>query len=347
MHVVVTGATGNVGARLVERLAADPEVDRLVGVSRRAPGSFPDRAEWRRCDVAESVPADLFRGADAVVHLAWLFQPTRDPAATWRANVEGSARVLAAAADAGVGTVVHASSIGAYSPGRGEPVDESWPTHGVATAAYSREKAYVERMLDTFEERHRSTRVVRLRPGYIFRREASVEQRRLFAGPFAPTRLVAKVGPPVLPDPGLKLQILHTDDVVEAYRLALVRDVAGAFNVATDPVLDVPAIGRLLGRPTVPVGRGVVRRAVAAAWVARLVPASPGLVDLALQVPVMRTDRAREVLGWEPTVDAADTFGALWEGFRTAEGGPTPPLSPATSGPLRINELRSGVGARA
>ncbi len=347
MHVVVTGATGNVGSRLVERLAADTDVTRIVGFSRRAPSTFPDRAEWRRCDVADAVPTDLLRGADAVVHLAWLFQPTRDPSATWAANVEGTARLLAAVAEADVPVLVHASSVGAYSPGRGRPVDESWPTHGVPTAAYSREKAYVERMLDVFEARHPRTRVVRLRPGYIFRREASVEQRRLFAGPFAPTQLIAKVGPPVLPDPGLTLQIVHTDDVVEAYRLALVRDVSGAFNIATDPVLDVPAIGRILGRRTVPVPRGAVRRAVAAAWAMRLVPASPGLVDLALQVPVMRTDRAREVLGWAPTVDAADTFRALWEGFRTAEGGQTPPLAPETSGPLRINELRTGVGARA
>lgn len=292
------------------------------------------------------VPPDLLRGADAVVHLARLFQPTRDPATTWRANVEGTAHLLQATAAAGVRTFVQASSAGAYSSGPGHPVDESWPTHGVPTAAYGREKAYVERMLDAFEGQHPSTRVVRLRPAFIFRRESSVQQRRLFAGPLAPTKLLATVGPPALLDPGVTLQVVHTDDVVEAYRLALVRQVRGAFNIATEPILDVEAIGTLLHRPVLRVNRRATWALLTAAWTAPLVPAATGLFDLLAQIPVMRTDRARDELGWQPTVDGRATFEALWERFRSAEGGPTPPLSPSTSGRFRSHELRTGVGAR-
>lgn len=346
MRVVVTGATGNVGSRLVERLARDPDIERVVGVSRRAPDTLPDGVEWHAVDLPDRLPQEILRDADAVVHLAWLFQPTRDPATTWRANVEGTERLLQAVADAKVRTFVQASSVGAYSPGPEHPVDESWPTHGVPTAAYSREKAYVERMLDAYEARHRTTRVVRLRPAFIFRRESSVQQRRLFAGPFAPTKLLATVGPPLLPDPGVTLQVVHTDDVAEAYRLALLRDVRGAFNIATDPTLNVGSIGHLLGRPVIKVPRGVTRSAVAAAWRAHLLPAAPGLFDLLAQISVMKTDRARDELGWAPERDARETFAALWEGFRTAEGGANPPLSPRTSGRFRSHELRTGIGAR-
>ncbi len=346
MRVVVTGATGNVGSKLVEHLAADAEVTQVLGVSRREPSTLPDGVEWRQVDVGEDVPSDLFRGADAVVHLAWLFQPTRDPATTWQANVEGTARVLDATADAGVPVFVQASSVGAYSPGKGDPVDESWPTHGVPTAAYSREKAYVERMLDGFEARQSDTRVVRLRPGFIFRRESAVQQRRLFAGPLATTKLVSRMGVPVLPDPGVTLQVVHTDDVAEAYRLALHRPVRGAFNIATEPTLNVGAIAHLLGARTVKVPQALTRTAVAAAWHAHLLPAAPGLWDLLAQIPVMRTDRARDDLGWEPRYDGHATFRALWEGFQTAEGGPTPPLSRPTRGPPRVRVCGWGGGRR-
>ncbi|GAA3802740.1 NAD-dependent epimerase/dehydratase family protein [Nocardioides panacisoli] len=347
MRVVVTGGTGNVGSRLVERLAADPEVDEVVAVSRREPDDVPAGVEWRAANLAEHVPRDLLPGVDAVVHLAWLFQPTRDPGATWRANVEGTVRLLSAAADAGVRTVVQASSVGVYSRGPGRrPVDESWPAHGIPTAAYSREKAYVERLLDVFEQHNPSTRVVRMRPAFIFRRESSVQQRRLFAGPLAPTRLISHLPLPVLPDPGVTLQVVHTDDVVEAYRLALLREVRGAFNIATGPTLDVPAIARLLGARAVPVPARLTRLGVGAAWAAHLLPASPGLFDLLAQIPVMRTDRAREELGWEPQRDAETTFGELWAGFRSGEGGPTPPLAPATSGRLRSHEFATGLGWR-
>ena len=112
--------------------------------------------------------------ADAVVHLAWRFQPTRDPEVTWQTNAVGTHRLLDAVTTAGTSAVVCASSIAAYSPATGdEPVDESWPTDGTSAAAYCREKAYVERLLDAFEQRSPAARVVRLRPAFVFQRVAA------------------------------------------------------------------------------------------------------------------------------------------------------------------------------
>lgn len=346
MRVVVTGGTGNVGSRLAEVLADDPAVDSVVGLSRREPAVCPRGMEWRRVDLSDELDDTVLGDADAVVHLAWLFQPTHRAGTTWAANVEGTARLLGAVERSDVRTFVHASSVGAYSPRRdGRLVGESWPTHGVATAAYSREKAYVERMLDAFEARNPAIRVVRLRPGFTFRREASVQQRRLFLGPFAPTRTIARAGVPVLPDPGgISFQAVHTDDVAEAYRLALTRDVRGAFNIAADPVVDVPLIAALLGARPVRVPPRLARAVVAGAWGAHLVPASPGLFDLVSRVPLMSTRRAREELGWQPARRAEDALAALLAGWRSPHGAPTPPLDPVSSGPLRSRELGTAVG---
>ena len=348
MRVVVTGATGNVGSRLLEVLAAEPGIDSLVGLSRRMPGELPRGVDWRQVDVAAELPRDVLDGADAVVHLAWLFQPTHQPTTTWQANVEGTARVLGAVSGSRARILVHASSVGAYSPRQDHRlVDESWPTHSVPTAAYSREKAYVERLLDVFEATHPSVRVVRLRPAFTFRREASVQQRRLFLGPFAPTRTLSRMRLPVLPDPGgLSFQAVHTDDVVEAYRLALLREAAGAFNVASDPVLDMSVVADVLGARAVRVSRRLTRAALLGAWGAHLLPASPGLLDLICQLPLMDTRRIRYELGWRPAHSSRKALEALVEGFRSAEGAPTPPLGPASSGRFRSHELATGVGSR-
>lgn len=345
MRVFVIGATGNVGGRLVEQLVDDPAVEEVVGFSRRRPESMPGGVEWRRLDTGDAVPADAFKGADAVVHLAWLFQPTHRPETTWDANVLGTSRVLEAVAASDVPVFVQASSVGAYSScPEQRTVDESWPTHGVPTAAYSREKAYVERLLDVFERDHPDVRVVRMRPAFTFREESAVQQRRLFGGPFAPAKLFRKVRLPVLPDPGgLRLQTLHTDDAAQGYRLALSRDVRGAFNLATDPVLDMPAIGKLLGVPVQRVPARAARAAVAAAWSAHIVPASAGLFDLLTNVPMMDTRRAREELGWTPQHDAFDAVSAVLAGIERNDGAPTPPLAPETSGPLRSHEVATGV----
>src|SRR3954468_8820995 len=201
MRVVVVGASGNVGTSVLRSLAAEPAVESVLGIARRTPKlSFP-KTEWREADITRSDLRPLFEGADAVVHLAWLIQPGRDLQTGRATNVDGSARVFRAVAEAGVPALVYASSVGAYSTGpKDRCVDESWPTDGAQSSFSSRHKAEVERILDRFEIEHPSTRVARLRPGLIFKRQAAQQIRRLFAGPFLPSPLVRERLIPVVPE---------------------------------------------------------------------------------------------------------------------------------------------------
>lgn len=347
MRVVVVGATGNVGTSLLEALAAEDRVTSVLGISRRPPLE-PERypkATFVAADVGTSELVHHFRGAHAVVHLAWLFQPTHSPLVTWRANAVGSTRVFAAAAEAGVRSLVYASSVGAYSPGGKEQfVDESWPTDSVPTAAYGREKAYVERVLDTFEARHPEIRVVRMRPGFIFKRAAATEQRRLFAGPLLP-RFLARPGrlPVLAHPPGLRFQALHSADAAEAYRLALVGGASGAFNVAADPVIDAAVLADVFGARRLCVPRPLVRAVVATAWHLHLAPADPTLLDLVLQLPLLDTTRAREDLGWKPRFTGVEALTEMLDGMADGAGGPTPSLAGDSAG-SRWKEVATGVG---
>jgi nucleoside-diphosphate-sugar epimerase len=257
--------------------------------------------------------------------------------------------VFRAAAEAGVPALVYASSIGAYAPGpKDRGVDESWPTTGIGSSFYSRHKAEVERLLDRFEQDHPETRVVRLRPGLIFKREAASGIRRLFAGPLLPNFLVHRRLIPVVPaHPRLVFQAVHSYDIGEAYRLAVVRDDArGAFNVAADPVLDPGELARTLGAKAVRVPAGLLRRGAALSFRLRLQPSEPGWVDMAFAVPVMDTTRAREELGWNPRWSSSDALLDLLAGMRDGAGLDTPPLEPGGAGPLRAREFATGVGAR-
>ena len=125
------------------------------------------------------------------------------------------------------------------------------------------------------------------------------------------------------------------------------RPVQGAFNLAAEPVLDPDELAAALGARTVPISPRALRALAGATWKARVQPTPPGWLDLALSVPLMSTDRARAELGWSPRRSATEALLELLAGMRAGAGLQTPPLDPASSGRLRANEIRTGVGGRA
>lgn len=342
MRVAVVGASGNAGTALLRRFSADATITSVVGVARRAPsGTLPppyDVAEWVACDIGRPGPdapvldrlTEAFAGADAVVHLAWLIQPTHMREALRLTNVEGTRRVIEAVRRVGVPQLVVASSVGAYSPSPDDVLRaEDWPTEGIRSSQYSVDKAAVERLLDEAEALQPDLVVSRMRPGLIFQRDAGAQITRYFLGRLFPARMLAEELPSLPWPTGLRLQAVHADDVAAAYREVVVRRMRGAFNIAADGVLhgqdvaDLLAGGRLLD-----VSPSLARTAVAAAWHTHAVPVSPGWVDLALQIPLMDTSRARRLLGWAPTIEAPRVLREMVDGIAHGVGGGSPPLRP-------------------
>jgi nucleoside-diphosphate-sugar epimerase len=336
MKIVVTGATGNVGTALLERLHRAPEVDSIAGIARRLPDSSIRpyaNVAWHAIDIANPASeADLrrvFAGADAVIHLAWALQPNRHESVMRRTNVFGTTRVLVAAAAADVPQLVVASSVGAYSVGpKRRRVDENWPTGGVPSSHYARFKAINERAMDDFEKKHPQIVLTRLRPGLIFQSPAGAEISGLFLGRNFPTRWLQSVRPKVLPLPSqLIVQAVHATDVADAYWRAVQRKAGGAFNVAAEPILTPELIAAAFGASrTIPLRARVLRTLMEVSWRARLQATDPGWLDLATSVPVMSTERARTILGWSPAVSAIDAMSEIVDAI--ADGANQPGSEP-------------------
>jgi UDP-glucose 4-epimerase len=336
MKVVIVGATGNVGTSLIAALQRTPEVREIVGVARRAPRArTADGLRWIERDIRFDDLTEAFEGAEAVVHLAWAIQPSHDEPALAATNVLGSGRVFEAVAAVGVPALVYASSVGAYVDGpKDRQVDETWPIGGIETSFYARHKGTVERMLDRFERDHHDIRVVRMRPGLIFKRGQAAEAHRFFLGPLVPRLLLNPRLLPVLPRiEGLSFQAVHTDDVAAAYRAAVVRDVRGAFNLVSEPVLDLPTIAEAISARTLPVPAWLARVAIELTWRARLQPTPPGWLEMGLRTPLLSSERARLELGWRPERTSLEAVVELLEGIAAGAGEPTPALAPTTGAP--------------
>ncbi len=347
MRVVVTGASGNVGSAVLRRLVSAGTHD-ITGIARRVPteGLPFTEVSWHAIDLSRPTAVaqlkEAFRGADAVVHLAWGFQPSHDLAHLAELGVGGTRRVLEAVRAEEVPHLVHMSSVGAYSPKRDDdPVGEDYPTHGVPTSPYSRHKATAERMLDDFERAVDTTVVTRMRPGIVGQSRAGSSLLRYGVPAIVPSRALGLL--PVLPlDRGLTIPMVHADDVAAAIALALGSRTPGAFNLAAEPDVTAADIAAALGARLVHVPAAAVRALASITWHARLQQVDPGWVDLGYAVPLMDTTRAREELGWKPETDGLSVLEETLAGMRTAVADSTPVLRPRRVGELLARAVRHG-----
>src|SRR4051794_39064195 len=340
LAVAVTGASGNVGTALLRRLTApDAGVAEVRGLARRQPPDTApyDGVDWHLTDLgqagSEKVLARFLDGVDTVVHLAWALQPGRRPEQLRQVNVEGTRRVVRAAVAAGVGHVVHMSSLGAYARGADVAVTEDWPTTGIPTSQYGRDKSDAERVVREVVGRHPDITLTVVRPTLVLQPEAASEIGRYFLGSllFSAARLlpasVAKLL--LLPLPAVRAQFVHADDVADALMRMLDRRAPGPFNLAAEPLLDAAGIARALGTTRVPVPAFLLRTGLSAAFAAHLVPTEPGWLDMGVGAPALDSGRAGRLLDWAPAHRGDEVLAQFVAALGRGAGAPGPLLRPA------------------
>ena len=316
--IAVTGAAGLVGSALLSVLSDDPDVTRLVGIDVREPTRRAHGLEFHRADVAHSELKPLFDGVDVVVHLASVVDPIPDESLMARVNVEGTRRVLDAAAARGVHKVVRVSSAAAYGawPNNPVPLTEDSalrPNPGFSPAVQAAE---VERLLAEWRDDHPVVVVTTLRTAPVFGPGAERLPSRLLLG--HPPLRVRGASPPV--------QATHVDDLVSALALVVRDDHPGTFNVASDGWLDHDAARLLLRRPGAPaLPAQLLERALRRSWESGLGDVPPGVVPYLEHPWVVANDRLK-ALGWRPAHTNAQAIDA-----GLAALGPTKALVPRSA----------------
>jgi UDP-glucose 4-epimerase len=322
--VAVTGPTGGIGIAAVSALEREPEVERILGMARRPFDPAREgwtKTEYRQGDVLDRDAVDaLAAEADVVVHLAFLImgsgEQTRD------VNLAGSRNVFeAVVAHPRPRRLVYTSSVAAYGYHRDNPLPltEDVPARGSSQHSYSRQKADLEALLEQTTTGS-DVAVYVLRPCIV------AGPRATLLADFMPwnrlgqplTGLAGAAGHmfpalrPLFPDPGVKLQLVHHDDVAAAIVAAVLgRGGPGAYNVAGDGEITLSDVARAVG------GRGVRvphAAAVAASDLVKHVPGVPWLaewVHVGRASVVMDTGKAKRELGWRPAYTSTETLAAM------------------------------------
>jgi nucleoside-diphosphate-sugar epimerase len=312
LTVAVTGPTGTFGSGLVPLLQDDDRIERIIGIARR-PFDPAERGwtkmEYRRGDVRDpDALSEAFRGADVVVHLAFMITGNAARQTIRDINVEGTLNAFRAAADAGARRFVYASSLAAYGfhPDNPELISEDWPVRPAARLFYAQEKAELEALLQTEAERHPELDLYLLRPPVVVGPNV-VGSKDVLPGPLAPLgrRLFGRPRRLPVPLPVLvpehPLQLIHEEDVGRALQLCIVgAGPPGAYNIAGDGVLTAGDVAREFGALPVRLPPGPAQ--AAAKVVSRLpfLPPAAEWVEAATRPALMDTSKAKEQLGWRP-----------------------------------------------
>jgi nucleoside-diphosphate-sugar epimerase len=311
-RIFVTGASGFIGGAVARRLSADHEVLAMSRSERsdeiiRTLGATPIR-----CDLESLTPGEL-PACDAVVHCAAYVEPwgTRDE--YWRANVEGSDRVLAASRAAGARRFVHISTEAVLWRGQHlRDIDETHPYPRSTPILYSETKAAAEQRVLAANDAGKFDVIV-LRPRFVW-------------GPGDTTlvpaaREMVEKGAFVWLDRGrARTSTTHIYNLVHAVMLALERGRGGEVYFVTDgsvtdfksflvPLLrahgvELPdrSLPSWLARPVAALVEGI--------WRGLRLRSAPPLTRHAVGLLscecTLRDDKARKELGYEPVIDVQE-----------------------------------------
>lgn len=295
MKVLVTGASSHLARALLPLLCAQDHITRITGVDIAAPHFTHEKFQPERCDIRAPRLAELLKGHDALVHLAFVvLRGRRSERAMAEINVQGSLGVFKAARDAGVARLVHLSSAAVY--GQGANVTEAAPLAPLPGFLYGAHKARLEHLLEK-----EFPQCVRLRPHVILGPNAQPLLRTLLNLPF----YIA------LPEPQPLLQCVHEDDVARAVLLAIERDVRGPFNLAAADSFSYRDLIKRRHRHALPLPRGMARAGLNAAWRLTGWGGEPAWIEGLANTLMLDCTRAETQLGWHSLRDATQIYAGV------------------------------------
>lgn len=310
MKVLVTGAAGYLGGKLLERLAREEETE-VVAVDVREVRPHPSWT-YREMDVRDPALSGLVaeHGIEVVVHLAAIVNPGRNSSREFEYSVDvgGTENVIRACLENGVRRLVVSSSGAAYGyhPDNAEWLTEEMPLRGNEDFPYSWHKRLVEERLARLRDEAPQLEQVVFRVGTILGVGVGNQITNFFEKP----RLVGIRGG------DQRFVFVWDEDVAACLEHAVTSEVTGVFNVAGDGALSMEEMAARMGKPFVKLPAALVRWALRLGKPLGLTRYGPEQVRFLQYRPVLSNRRLKEVFGYVPEKTSSEVFDLYLESRR-------------------------------
>ncbi len=296
--VALTGADGFLGRNLIGLLEDDDRVSRIVALDVERPATAGRKTRFYKVDLTQPrVDARLAEilaseQVETLLHMAFLSSPTH--ASAWAHELEsvGTLHVLNACRERPVRKFVlwsHTMLYGA-SPRNPNFIPETHPLRAQSASRYLRDKIEAEQVVASFAKASPGTLVTVLRLAPLL-------------GPTVSNYLTRYLGRTLVPtvmgfDP--LMQFLHEVDALAAFKMAVMRDMPGVYNIVGDGVLPLSTAIQLAGRMHLPIPHPVFHPIARALWTAQLSEAPPTFVEYLRWICVADGDKAANELQFRP-----------------------------------------------
>ncbi|HEY7593792.1 MAG TPA: NAD-dependent epimerase/dehydratase family protein [Actinophytocola sp.] len=297
--VLVTGVADQLGGSLAARLAANPDIDRVLGVDTRRPAGLPARVEHVAVDIRDPRIGKVIDTAKVgtVVHAAPRASVGPLRSVIKERNVIGTMQLLAACQRAPrVRKLVVKSTAEVYGASATAPA--VFTEQDPVAAGRDREPAEIEAYVRGFARRRPDVTTTTVRLAELIGPGVDTELARYFRLPVIPTVLGFDA----------RVQLLHPQDALEVLERAVLRDVPGVFNVGGDGVILLSQAIRRAGRVPLPMLRAVIPAAARLVRGAKPVHFSPDLARLINYGRVIDTTRLKTTFGYTPRWSTAQAF---------------------------------------
>jgi nucleoside-diphosphate-sugar epimerase len=305
--VAITGVSGHLGGALLSRLAADDDIERIVGIDVLEPPRRPKKLQFLRLDIRDPELPKALVGVDSVVHLAFILSAGDDERLMFDVNVGGLRNVLSAIEAVGASHLVYPSSAWVYGahPDNDFPLTEGSPVRPCAGSLFAEHKEACEEEISLWGISHPGVVATVLRLALVFGAHADNPYSRLLESPF----LIGVRGR--VPS----LCVLHEEDAAGALHFALSRRLSGVFNVCSDDTVERAQLLALAAKREITMPEGLLRGLVRRLHGIGLLDLSSAEVSYHLHSWVMSNERLRSE-GWSPSFTSLEAIRATIEANR-------------------------------